>query len=242
MNHHRHLIITHADDPVGRDPVLLVARCYREIIESRSKLPQDIVTTTEVTGDDLTVYDETSSTDRVPKRRRIESMTSFSSLPIHNRSYQKFIDTTSSDPTEILTRKTVKQGDITYTTIDITLAYKVDDSKLRSVALLNDHEAWKEANASYLSKLRELFKNLFDEIIDYLDDYEAEMFLINVINTITNKMGRGTLYVTAALKALDRLFFDIGDTVKREEFKVEIDMYMKYLEDERIKYSAKLRT
>jgi hypothetical protein len=68
MNHHRHLIITHADDPVGRDPVLLVARCYREIIESRSKLPQDIVTTTEVTGDDLTVYDETSSTDRVPKR------------------------------------------------------------------------------------------------------------------------------------------------------------------------------
>ncbi len=70
IHHHRHLIITHADDPVGRDPVLLVARCYREIIESRSKIPEEIVTTT--TGDDLTAYDETSSTDRAAKRCKIE--------------------------------------------------------------------------------------------------------------------------------------------------------------------------
>ena len=127
IHHHRHLIITHADDPVGRDPVLLVARCYREIIESRSKVLEEIVTTT--TGDDLTAYDETSSTDRVAKRCKIESMASSSSVPIHNRTYQKFIDTTSTDPTDILTRKTVKQGDFTYTTINITLAYKVDASK-----------------------------------------------------------------------------------------------------------------
>ena len=86
-----------------RDPVLLVARCYREIIESRSKIPEEIVTTT--TGDDLTAYDETSSTDRVAKRCKIESMASSNSVPIRNRTYQKFIDTTSTDPTDILTRK-----------------------------------------------------------------------------------------------------------------------------------------
>jgi hypothetical protein len=42
----RHLIITHADDPSGKDPVAIIARCYWEVIESGSLLPEEIITTT----------------------------------------------------------------------------------------------------------------------------------------------------------------------------------------------------
>ena len=85
----RHLIITHADDPSGKDPVAIIARCYWEVIESRSLLPEEIITTTTSTTkgdiDDVTIDDHELSSastttcdreacDRELKRSRIESL------------------------------------------------------------------------------------------------------------------------------------------------------------------------
>ena len=80
----RHLIITHADDLSGKDPVAIIARCYWEVIESRSLLPEEIITTTSSTTkgdiDDVTIDDHettsasTTTSDRGVKRSRIESL------------------------------------------------------------------------------------------------------------------------------------------------------------------------
>jgi len=237
----RHLILKHAEDPTERDPVTIIARCYREVIESRFKAPEE--KTTNLTLDDVnvtvTLDDEIATTERVAKRSRIESVTEeatlydilSSSVIIHDYC-RTFIDTT----TDILTRTTVKQGDLTYTTIDVTLAYKVDEGRFNHIDF-DDAKARREVSQLYISKLKEMFKQLFDESVDYLDNIEAELFLVNVIEAITNKMGFGTLYVTAAIKALGLLYDEIGDTVRRDHWKVETDKYMKALEDMRMKYS-----
>jgi hypothetical protein len=78
------LIIKHADDPSGKDPVTIITRCYWEVIGSRYKLPKEIIATTttittkgDTVTDDVTVDDddETSAStyDRAAKRSRIES-------------------------------------------------------------------------------------------------------------------------------------------------------------------------
>ena len=139
MNHYhnRHLIITHADNPSGRDPVAIIARCYWEVIESRSLLPEEIITTTTsmttkgdiddvvtIDGDDETTSALTAISDRAVKRSRIESLVEEEEATVVVHEQQPpfvkarncfpliFRDTTG--PHDMLSRTTVKEGDITY--------------------------------------------------------------------------------------------------------------------------------
>jgi len=89
----------------------------------------------------------------------------------------------------------------------------------------------KKVSNGYFSRLKdqELFKHLFKEIVDYLNDNEAEMFLINVIDDIVKMIGGGSIYLDAALRELDSLYLATGETVKREELKKETDVYFKWI-------------
>lgn len=256
MNHYynRHLIITHADDPSGIDPITTIARCYREIIESRSILPEEIIitTTTSTTTkggiDDITIDDDedettsalTITSDKAVKRSRIESLVTEEEEAtvvvvneqqpvLKSRNCYPLIFRDTTGPHDMLSRTTVKQGDVTYVTIDVSLVQKFAESRYDDVRKGNE-EAMKEGSRffyQYLDRLKELYKHLFHEIVDYLDNYEAEMFLFNVIEDIIYTIGRGSIYLNAAIRELDSLYLATGDTVKREEWKKETDMYHK---------------
>ena len=245
----RYLIITHADDPSGKDPVAIIARCYWEVIGSRSVLPEEIITTTTSSTtkggiDDVTIDDhETTSAStttcyREVKRSRIESLLVDEEATVIVHEHQPvllksrncypliFRDTTG--PHDMLSRTTVKQGDISYVTIEVTLVSKIHESSFINEVVVKDDEESLKKTCGYLYHLKELFKHLFEEIVDYLDDNEAEMFLINVINDMINMIGRGSIYLNAALRELDALYLATGNTVKREEWKQETDRYFKW--------------
>ena len=134
-NNKRYLIIKHADDPSGRDPVAIITRCFWEVIGSRYRLPEEIITTTTTTTtatsitikgdtviDDVTVDnddDETSAStcDRAAKRSRIESSVvqeAAQSRPC----FIPYVDTSNNN--EIITRTIVKHRDIiVHTIIDV---------------------------------------------------------------------------------------------------------------------------
>jgi hypothetical protein len=243
----RHLIITHADDPSGKDPVAINARCYWEVIESRSILPEEIITTSTTTikgdRDDVTIDDhETSSasttkSDRAVKRSRIESLLADEEATVIVHEHQPvlksrncysliFHDTTG--PHDMLSRTTVKQDGMSYVTIEVTLVSKIHEgSFINEAVVMGDEESLKKT-CGYLPHLKELFKQLFEEIVDYLDDNEAELFLINVINDMINMIGRGSIYLNAAVRELDALYLATGNSVKREEWKQETDRYFKW--------------
>ena len=250
----RHLIITHADDPSGKDPVAIIARCYWEVIESRSLLPEEIITTTtssttKVGIDDVTIDDhETSSAstttcdreacDRELKRSRIESLLvdEEATVIVHeqqpvlkSRNCYPLIFRDTTGPHDMLSRTTVKQDGISYVTIEVKLVSKIHESSnfINEAVVMDDVDSLKKT-CGYLCRLKELFKHLFEEIVDYLDDNEAEMFLINVINDMLNMIGRGSIYLDAALRELDALYLATGNTVKREEWKQETDRYYKW--------------
>jgi len=235
MNHYhnRHLIITHADDPSGRDPVTIITRCYWEIIESRSLLPEEIITTTTsittkgdiddvvtIDGDDETTPASTATSDRALKRSRIESLVEEEEATVVVHEQQPpvvksrncfpliFRDTTG--PHDMLSRTTVKEGDITYVTIHVTLAHKIDENRFDSTK--GDEQ--------------EVFKHLFLEIVDYLANDEAELFLFNVIEDIINMIGKRSIYLKAALKALDLFYLAkvTGDKVKNSNLTPRVEM------------------
>ena len=235
-NNKRYLIIKHADDPSGRDPVTIITRCFWEVIGSRYRLPEEIITTTTTTTttsittkgdtviDDVTVDnddDETSAStcDRAAKRCRIESSVvqeAAQSRPC----FIPYVDTSNNN--EIITRTIVKHRDIiVHTTIDVKL---MSDSAINPIKFEEDI-IMTDSNEFYLAKLTEVFTNLFKEIIGYLYIDEANLFLLNVINDMTNMMGRGTVYVYAALWTLNFIYLLIGDTENIEELKKEIDLY-----------------
>jgi len=236
----RHLIIRHADDPSGKDPVAIIARCYWEVIESRSLLPEEIITTT--TKGDVTIDDhETTSAstktcdreacDREVKRSRIESLLVDEEATVIVHEQQPvlksrycypliFRDTTG--PHDFVRRTTVEQDGISYVTIEVTLANKIHESSGKSDEAISN---------GYFSRLKdqELFKHLFKEIVDYLDNFEAEMFLLNVIDDIVKMIGGGSIYLDAALRELDAFYLATGETVKREELKKETVVYFKWI-------------
>ena len=202
----RHLVITHADDPSGKDPVAIIARCYWEVIESRSLLPEEIITTTSSTTkggiDDVTIDDHELSSastttcdreacNREMKRSRIESLLvdEEATVIVHeqqpvlksrNDNPLIFCDTTG--PHDFVRRTTVEQDGISYVTIEVTLANKIHESSGKGDEAISN---------GYFSRLKdqELFKHLFKEIVDYLDDNEAELFLLNVIDDIVKMIG-----------------------------------------------------
>lgn len=249
----RHLIITHADDPSGKDPVAIIARCYWEVIESRSLLPEEIITTTTSTTkgdiDDVTIDDHELSSastitcdreacDREVKRSRIESLLvdEEATVIVHeqqpvlkSRNYNPLIFRDTTGPHDFVRRSTVEQDGISYVTIEVKLVSKIHESSnfINEAVVMGDEDPLKKT-CGYLCRLKELFKHLFEEIVDYLDDNEAEMFLINVINDMLNMIGRGSLYLDAALRELDALYLATGNTVKREEWKQETDRYYKW--------------
>lgn len=238
--HNRHLIITHADDPSGRDPVTIITRCYWEIIESRSLLPEEIITTTTtsittkgdlddvvtIDGDDETTSASTAISDRAVNRSRIESSVEEeeATVVVHeqqppvvkSRNCYPLILSDTTGPHDMLSRTTVKEGDITYVTIHVTLAHKIDENRFDSTK--GDEQ--------------EVFKHLFLEIVDYLDNNEAELFLFNVIEDIINMIGKRSIHLKAALKALDLFYLATGDKVKKEQLKKDTDIYLRWTLDE----------
>jgi len=230
-NNKRYLMIKHVDDPSGRDPVTIITRCYWEVIGSRYRLPKEMITTTtssittkgDTVIDDVTVDndDETSAStcDRAVKRSRIES--SVVQEAVQSRHcFIPFVDTSNNN--EIITRTIVEhKGIILYTTIDVKL---MSDSAINPIKFEEDI-IMTDSNEFYLAKLTEVFKNLFKEIIGYLYIDEADLFLINVINDMTNMMGIGTVYVYAALWTLNYLYLATGNTENIKELKKEIDLY-----------------
>jgi hypothetical protein len=116
----------------------------------------------------------------------------------------------------------VEQDGISYVTIEVTLANKIHESSGKGDEAISN---------GYFSRLKdqELFKHLFKEIVDYLDDNEAEMFLLNVIDDIVKMIGGGSIYLDAALRELDALYLATGETVKREKLKKETDVYFKWI-------------
>jgi hypothetical protein len=144
----RHLIIRHADDPSGKDPVATIARCYWEVIESRSLLPEEIITTTTSSTtkgdrDDVTIDDHettsasTTTCDREVKRSRIESLLvdEEATVIVHeqqpvlkSRNYNPLIFRDTTGPHDMVRRTIVEQDGISYVTIEVKLVSKIHES------------------------------------------------------------------------------------------------------------------
>jgi len=134
-----------------------------------------------------------------------------------------FVDTPEGcENNQIVTRKTVQHGDQSIRTIDVKLASRGQNSASSLVK-----ERGLEYGPIFIPMCRQMFKDLYQEIMEYLTYDEADEFLVKVIIATYLKFGRGTLYTTTAVYALMDLYDKLNLTDLKAQLEYEYDTYLR---------------
>ena len=214
------LIIRTSEDPEQNDPVSIVAKCYREVIDKRCD------TNIEHTQQSLEEDDRATKRSKVEVSKEDEALDSSTLKVRMNAPISRstaFVDTPEGcENNQIVTRKTVQQGDQSIRTIDVKLVFTGHNC---ASSLVKERRL--EHGPIFIPMCTKMFKDLYEEIIEYLTHDEADAFLVKVIIAIYLKFGRGTIYTTTAVNTLMELYDKLNLTDLKAQLEYEYDTYLR---------------